>query len=200
MASRQTVADLANWAPPQRITRKGNRTIVEKLNPGLNRKVVDLDGNVVGQSATNGIANRDPHDPYGMKIHAEKMYGNPRNMKGTPGGILPYAKCPQGISGVRQFLDEWDLGGRQTCEIAANGKAIDNSNPCKCIEELMAKRKAAAKERNDADEERINKLAKLAERTAEANLAATSQLADAAKALAEAANGSRRKPGKGDSE
>jgi hypothetical protein len=201
---RQTVVDLAKWNPPQRVIRKGKRTVVEKLNPCLNRKVVDMDGNVMGQSASNGIANRDPHDPYGMQIHAEKMLGNPRSTKGTPGGVLPYSKCPQGISGVRQFLDVWELGGRPVCETAHNGKPISNSDACACIEELIAKRQAASRERALVEEERMNKTLLLQERAAAANLeagvanaAAAKDMAEAARALAAAASVSKKteKPG-----
>lgn len=194
-----TIVDLANWNPPQRITRAGRgRNIVEKLSPLPSRKVVDLDGNVIRQAASNGIANRSPTDPYGQQTHAEKLSGNPRNRKGTPGGILPYSKCPQGIGPARYFLDEWDLGGRVPCETAHNGKPISNDDPCACIVELITLRQKRAAEINAANEARINKLAMLQEQTAQANLDASTQMAAAAQALAAAARANSR--GKKDDE
>ena len=194
MGQNDTVADLANWAPPQRLIRNGKgRPVVEKLSPLLSRKVVDLEGNVMQQAASNGIANRSPQDPYGLQTHAEKMLGRPRMRKGTPGGILPYSKCPQGIGGVQQFLEEYGLGGRRICETAADGKAISNASPCACIVELIEARQAASLARNNETENRINKLVMLQERTAEANLDATKQLASAAQSLAAAAASSNRK-------
>ncbi len=182
-----TVADLANWSPPQRLIRTGKgRPIVEKLSPLLSRKVVDLEGNVVQQAASNGIANRSPQDPYGLQTHNEKMLGRPRALKGTPGGILPYAKCPQGISGVGPFLEEYDLWSRRVCETAHNGKDIDTSNPCKCIIALIEARRAANRARSEEAETRINKLVMLQEQTAQANLDASKQMAEAAKAMAAA--------------
>lgn len=192
MAAPSTVADLANWGPPQRLIKDARgRTIVEKRSPLLSRKVVGLNGDVTQQAAANGIANRDPNDPYGQKTHQEKMLGRPRARKGTPGGILPYSRCPQGISGVREFLAELDISESAPCSTALNGKPISNDDPCKCIVEVIARRQARNRAVDAENEERINKLAKLAERTAEANLDASQKMAEAAQALAEVARASQ---------
>jgi hypothetical protein len=188
MARNDTVADLANWSPPQRLLKTKGRPIVEKLSPLLSRKVVDLDGNVVQQAASNGIANRSPQDPYGQQTHAEKLYGRPRAIKGTPGGILPYSKCPIAI-GAGHFLTEYEIPHGAPCALAHNGREISNADPCEHIVALIKARQDAAKARNEETENRINKLVKLQERTAEANLDATKQLAAAAASLAAASQG-----------
>jgi len=186
MVAKSTVADLSNWSPPQRIRRDAKgRAIVEKLSPLLSRKVVDLDGNVVQQPASNGIANRSPQDPYGQQTHHEKMVGRPRMIKGTPGGILPYSRCPQGINGVMPFLADYELDGRPICATAWNGKPISNEDPCACIKELIEKRQAKAHVAHLENEERVNKLAKLQERAAQQNLEAASGMAEATSTLAE---------------
>jgi hypothetical protein len=196
MASSNTIIDLAHWAPPSRLRRVSGkaRPLVEKLCPLMNRKVVDLQGNVVPQAASNGIANRSPNDPYGMQIHAEKLMGNPRNRKGTPGGILPYSKCPQGVTGAAAHLEDLGIPRSTPCEVAADGKShIDNEHACKCIEAVIAKRKAMHNAVEAENEERINRLALMQERAAaasieagNANAAAANKLATAAEALAAA--------------
>lgn len=197
MASNNTVVDLAQWAPPTRLRRVPGkaRPIVEKLSPIINRKVVDLQGNVVAQPASNGIANRSPNDPYGMQIHAEKLMSNPRNRKGTPGGILPYSKCPQGVTGAAVFLEELGIERATPCTVAADGKsAIDNEHACKCIEEVIKRRRAIHEPMERETEERINKVVLMQERAAaaqieagNANVQAAKELAEAAKAIAGAA-------------
>jgi len=187
MGSRNSVIDLANWAPPQRpIKDAKGRVVLEKISPLLSRKVVDLDGNVVLQPAANGIANRSPQDPYGLQTHHEKLYGRPRMLKGTPGGIIPYAKCPQSL-GVPHVLEDCGIPMAAPCTAAHNGRPISNADACACVVEIIRVRQAAAKARNDEAEERMNKQIKMQERTAEANLDAANQMAEAAKALAAAA-------------
>lgn len=196
-SSSNTIIDLANWAPPTRLRKVPGkaRPVVEKLCPTINRKVVDLQGNVVPQVAANGMANRSANDPYGMQIHAEKLLGNPRNRKGTPGGILPYSKCPQGVTGAWPHLEELGIARATPCEVAADGKSpISNEHACKCIEAVIALRKEMHNAIEAENEERINRLALMQERAAaasieagNANAAAAKELAEAAKAIAAAA-------------
>lgn len=190
-----TITDLSKWAPPQRriLDDDGNVTI-EKLCPVQHLQMVDLAGNVGPLPLSNGIANRDPNDPYAIQLLAEKVAG----------GMVQVAKCPLGVSESIPHLPKAvrfkagpdgkpdEKSSRAMCRQGANGGPISTKNPCECIALLIAARRARHEKLEAVKEERINRLAKLQERTAQANLDATSQLAEAAKALAAAANPSRK--------
>lgn len=195
MTAAQTVSDLANWAPPQRRRPDGDGGfIVEKLSPIAGLRMVDPQGSDVGGATDdgrrqwglplhNGIANRSPNDPYRTQLLAEKI-GK---------GWVQYGKCPLGVSESLDHLPKsirYEADGvrsKAPCQTGTNGGRIHAGNPCPCIPALMVARQAKEAKKDNANEERTNKLAKLTERTAEANLNATTQLAEAAKAMAAAA-------------
>lgn len=197
----QTVTDLSNWAPPQRRRPDGDGgIIVEKLSPIAGLRMVDPQGNDIGGASDDGrrqwglplhtgMANRSPNDPYRTQVLAEKIAG----------GWVQYGKCPLGVSESVEHLPQsirYELDGagkpiptrpRAPCQAGVNGGKIHAANPCACIPALIKARQERHAKKDAANEERTNKLAKLTERTAEANLSATTQLAEAAKAMAAAA-------------
>lgn len=192
----QTVTDLANWSPPQRgLSGDDGEIIIEKLSPLPGVMMVDPAGNVVSIPLSNGISNRLATDPYRMQILAEKQ---------AKGWVL-VGRCPLSSGealphlpkSVRYHLDANgkpdESKPRNPCQPVVNGRKIsgdrhpDRYNPCACIDLLATARKARHAAKSAQNEERTNRLAKLAERTAQANLDATTQLAEAAKAMAAAA-------------
>lgn len=189
-----TVTDLSKWAPPQRRTvdDDGNITI-EKLCPGVHLMMVDLAGHIGPLPLSNGIANRDKNDPYGVQTLAEKVSG----------GMVQVSKCPLGVSesvprlpkSVRYTLTAEgkpdESRPRQLCRQGAQGGPISTKNPCACIPLLVAARRSKHEKIAAEKEERINRIARLQERGAQANLDAATHLATAAQALAAAATPSK---------
>jgi len=192
----QTVTDLANWAPPQRgVQGDDGELLIEKLSPLPGVMAVDTIGTVTAIPLSNGISNRLTTDPYRMQILAEKQ---------AKGWVL-VGRCPLSSGealphlpkSVRYHLDANgkpdESKPRSPCQTGINGGKIngdrrpDRYNPCKCIDLLVAARKERHEKKTAQNEERTNRIAKLAERTAQANLDATTQLAEAAKAMAAAA-------------
>jgi len=139
------VTDLAKWAPPTRTVRRPDSELAtEKLSPVLTAKMVDLGGNVIGVPITNGMSNRNRDDEYGRKIVGEKIRGRPRFLKGTPGGMIPFGKCPQVDEELTRFLPR-PLRGRPRCTVSATGLPISDASPCACIEELIRIRQEASR-------------------------------------------------------
>lgn len=196
------IADLSKWAPPQRRRIVDGDPVIEKLAPCAGPKMLDPSGVVVDRlPLSNGIANRRPNDPYGMTILPEKLAA----------GWVYFGRCPLGVTdsvqhvpaAIRHYPDKDgkpDLGRpRGPCVRAADGGRITDANPCECIVALEQHRKKRQAAKDATAEARINKLAKLAEQTATANLnaanastAAAEQLAAAAQALAAAAQAPRK--------
>ena len=182
------IADLSRWSPPMRRRLVDGDVVVEKLSPLPTAMMIDLAGNKIGMPLSNGIANRSRSDPYRQLVLAEKVAG----------GMVQMDRCPLGVSestphlppAVRYHADGTGKPDpsrpKAPCTKSADGGKITAETPCACIGALVAHRQAKHKLAEDKREERTNRLAKLQERTATANLDATTQLADAARALAAA--------------
>lgn len=182
------IADLSRWSPPMRRRLVDGDVVVEKLSPLPTVMMIDLAGNSIGLPVSNGMANRSPTDPYRQLILAEKIAG----------GMVQVGRCPLGVSESTQHLPpavryQLDDKGKPDpnrpkppCTRSAEGGKITAESPCSCIGALKEHRQAKHKLGEDKREERTNRLAKLQERTATANLDATTQLAAAAQALAAA--------------
>lgn len=194
MAHPQTVTDLSNWAPPQRgVQGDDGELLIEKLSPLPGMMAVDPAGNVIpALPLSNGISNRLTTDPYRMQILAEKQ---------AKGWVL-VGRCPLSSGealphlpkSVRYHLDANgkpdESKPRNPCLAGINGGKINGSNhpdrfnPCVCIGLLEAARKERHNKRQGQNEDRTNRVHKMAEQAAQANLDATRSLAEAAKAFA----------------
>lgn len=186
------VADLAKWSPPQRRrTTDDGDVIVEKLSPLPSVMMVDKAGNLVQLSLSNGISNRNPNDPYRTQVLPEKM---------TQGEMVRLDRCPLGVSESIAYLpptvrfrvvdgkpDRQQPKG--PCMQAAEGGKITAATPCACIAELIRVRRERNAAKDARNEDRVNKLAKLAEQTATANRDAATGLAAAAQSMAAAVAG-----------
>ena len=182
------IADLSRWSPPMRRRLVDGDMVVEKLSPLPTAMMIDLAGNSIGLPLSNGIANRSRSDPYRQLILAEKIAG----------GMVQVDRCPLGVSessahlppAIRYHVDSAGKPDpsrpKPPCTKGAEGGKITVENPCSCIGALQAHRQAKHRLAEEKREERTNRLAKLQERTATANLDATTQLAAAAQALAAA--------------
>lgn len=148
------VADLSRWSPPKRIRRTPDGPVEEKLPPQITAKVVDPAGNVGFLPLTNGVSLRDRRDPYGVTLLAEKIAGRPRMLKGTPGGFVPYGKCPQTIEEVEPFLPR-SIRGRPRCVVAADGHEIGDEHACACVEAIIAERQQKTRIATEAFERKM---------------------------------------------
>jgi len=193
----QPIANLATWSPPQRRRDDGDGgVIIEKLPPQPSLLMVDLAGNECAVPLSNGIANRSPDDPYRRQKLQEKQAD----------GWVRVDQCPLGVNESIPHLPKvvrYEAGAdgkpdedrpKYPCTRGANGGPISLKNPCKCIAALTKVRRERNAVKDAAQEERIGRVAKMQERTAQANQDAAVGLAEAAKALAAVA--SSRKGGK----
>ena len=182
------IADLSKWSPPQRRRLVDGEVVIEKLSPVPGPKMLDPSGNVIDRlPAANGFIGWK-NDPYRVTVIAEKVAK----------GWVHFDRCPISSESVEHLPPSirYHAGTdgkpdharpKSPCTRAADGGKISNTSPCECIEALEKFRKGKQAVKEAASEERINKLAKLAERNAQAGLDATTQLAAAAQAMAEAA-------------
>jgi hypothetical protein len=190
--NQQPIADLSKWAPPQRRHVVDGDVVIEKLSPLPGPRMLDPDGNVIEKlPMSNGIANRAMNDPYRVTLLPLKLQEGWIHMDRCPLGVnesVPH--LPPSVRFQAGPDGKLDLKRpKGPCMAGANGAKLTADNPCACIGALEKHRKAKHAKKEAASEERTNKLAKLAERTAQANLDATTQLAAAASALADAAKG-----------
>lgn len=180
------VADLSKWSPPQRRRQTDDGdTIVEKLSPLPHLMMIDKAGNEIPLPLSNGISNKAKNDPYRAQVLAEKMAD----------GMVRKDLCPLGVSESVPFLPPTVrfrvVGGKPDrdqpkgpCLRAADGGKITAANPCACIAELVRVRREKHGAKDRTNEDRVNKLARLQEQTAQANRDAASGMAAAANGLA----------------
>jgi hypothetical protein len=184
MALPNHVLDAGRWQPPTRTVRTRNGgTTIEKFSSVAHVRMVDTDGNVLRLPVANGpkLALNNPANDYGRKIVAEKIGGNPRSRKGTPGGWLPVGRCPQRDEVTAERLPR-SLRGRAPCVVAADGQPISEDHPCACIDQVIAERQEANRKRDAENEARLKPMI---QRAAEDAAAAAAQQNTATLAILE---------------
>lgn len=153
----------------------------QKLYRGAFVWAVDVDGNVCQIKTHNAAVNKAEHDPYAMRVKADKWRS----------GWVPIDGCPQNSQHAK-WLRIAGIDQRMSCTAAIDGQPMGrgrdgNPHHCKCVDELITWRRGQAAIKAAAVDHKMTMMEEQLRATEKQTESLTSAAAASAKSSAEMA-------------